>query len=173
MGVPIQSSLVYVPCRSGSPQGVFAVKTLAGAVLTAGAGGAVFGAAGDGAICAGPVWPAIEFDTTKPVKLSGILTKVEWSNPHIWIYLDVKDDKGNVTNWGFSASPPGMLQRRGITKGSLKLGEVLTISGHRAKDGSNNASGNVVIFADGHDALIGQDQALNPTEAAPGAGRKQ
>ena len=113
-----------------------------------------------------------EFDTTKPVKLSGILTKVEWSNPHIWIYLDVKDDKGNVTNWGFSASPPGMLQRRGITKNSLKLGEVLTISGHRAKDGSNNASGNVVTFADGRDALIGQDQALNPTEATPSTGKK-
>jgi len=42
-----------------------------------------------------------EFDTTKPVKLSGVLTKVEWSNPHIWIYLDVKDDRGNVANWGF------------------------------------------------------------------------
>jgi hypothetical protein len=114
-----------------------------------------------------------EFDTTKPVKLSGVLTKVEWSNPHIWIYLDVKDDKGNVTNWGFSASPPGMLQRRGITKGSLKLGEVLTISGHRAKDGSNNASGNVVTFSDGRDARIGQDQALNPTEATPGTGKKE
>src|SRR5580693_7918810 len=105
-----------------------------------------------------------EFDTTKPVKLSGVLTKVEWSNPHIWIYLDVKDDKGNVTTWGFSASPPGMLLRRGITKISLKLGEVLTISGHRAKDGSNNSSGNVVTFADGRDALIGQDQALRPAE---------
>ena|SRR3989442_320284 len=114
-----------------------------------------------------------EFDTTKPLKLSGVLTKVEWSNPHIWIYLDVKDDKGNVTNWGFSASPPGMLQRRGITKNSLKLGEVLTISGHRAKDGSNNASGNVVTFADGRDARIGQDQALNPTIATPSTGKKQ
>ncbi|PYS20012.1 MAG: hypothetical protein DMG11_30745 [Acidobacteria bacterium] len=114
-----------------------------------------------------------EFDATRPIKLSGVLTKVEWSNPHIWLYLDVKDDKGNVTNWGFSASPPGMLQRRGITKNTLKVGEVLTISGHRAKDGSNNASGNVVTFADGRDALIGQDQALNPTEARPGAGKKQ
>src|SRR5882724_5320693 len=114
-----------------------------------------------------------EFDTTRPIKLSGVLTKVEWSNPHIWLYLDVKDDKGNVTNWGFSASPPGMLQRRGITTNTLKVGEVLTISGHRAKDGSNNASGNVVTFADGRDALIGQDQALNPTEARPGAGKKQ
>src|SRR5690242_7476138 len=100
-----------------------------------------------------------EFDLAKPVKLTGVLTKVEWTNPHIWIYLDVKDDKGVVTNWGFSASPPGMLTRRGITKGTLKLGEVLTVSGHRAKDGSNNASGNVVTFSDGRDALIGQDQA--------------
>jgi hypothetical protein len=81
--------------------------------------------------------------------------------------------KPNVTNWGFSASPPGMLQRRGITKNSLKLGDVLTITGHRAKDGSNNASGNVVTFPDGRDARIGQDQALNPTEAAPDAGKKQ
>jgi hypothetical protein len=104
-----------------------------------------------------------EFDTTKPVKLTGVVTKLEWSNPHIWIYLDVKDDKGSVTNWGFSASPPGMLLRRGITKTSLKVGDVLTISGHRAKDASNNASGNIVTFADGRETLIGQDQAVNPT----------
>ena len=105
-----------------------------------------------------------EFDTTKPVKVTGVVTKLEWSNPHIWIYLDVKDDQGNVTNWGFSASPPGMLLRRGITKNSLKIGDVLTISGHRAKDGSNNASGNIVTMADGRETLIGQDQAVNPTE---------
>ena len=107
-----------------------------------------------------------EFDTSKPIRLMGVVTRVEWTNPHIWVYLDVKGEDGKVTNWGFSASPPGMLQRRGISRNSLKLGEVLTISGHRAKDGSNNASGNVVIFADGRDALIGQDQAVNPTEAA-------
>ena len=113
-----------------------------------------------------------EFDVSKPVKLTGVLTRVEWTNPHIWVYLDVKDESGKVTNWGFSASPPGMLTRRGITRQSLKLGEVLTISGHRAKDGSNNASGNVVIFADGRDALIGQDQALNPTETSPAPAKK-
>jgi hypothetical protein len=105
-----------------------------------------------------------EFDVEKPVKMTGVLTRLEWTNPHIWLYLDVKNDTGKVTNWGFSASPPGMLTRRGITKNILKLGEALTISGHRAKDGSNNASGNVVVFADGRDALIGQDQAVNPTE---------
>ena len=108
-----------------------------------------------------------EFDVTKPIKLTGVVTRVEWTNPHIWIYLDVKGDTGKVTNWGFSASPPGMLQRRGITKKNLQIGDTLTISGHRAKDGSNNASGNIVILADGRDALIGQDQAVNPTEAPP------
>ena len=105
-----------------------------------------------------------EFDTTKPVKVTGTVSKLEWSNPHIWIYLDVKDEQGKVTNWGFSASPPGMLLRRGITKNSLKIGDVLTISGHRAKDGSNNASGNIVTTADGRETWIGQDQAVNPTE---------
>lgn len=115
---------------------------------------------------------AAEFDVTKPIKLTGVVTRVEWTNPHIWIYLDVKDEAGKVTNWGFSASPPGMLQRRGITKKSLNIGDTLTISGHRAKDGSNNASGNIVILADGRDALIGQDQAVNPTEAPPGASKK-
>ncbi len=75
-----------------------------------------------------------EFDTTKPIKLTGVLKKVEWANPHIWLYLDVTEESGKITSWGFSASPPGMLTRRGITKTSLKLGEVLTISGHfRAK----------------------------------------
>ena len=103
-----------------------------------------------------------EFDTTKPIKLSGVLTRLEWANPHIWLYLDVKDDKGNVTNWGFSASPPGMLQRRGITKNSLKLGDVLTIAGHRAKDGSNNASGGRVTFEDGRNALTGSAEDVVP-----------
>jgi hypothetical protein len=107
-----------------------------------------------------------EFDTTKPIKLTGSVTKLEWANPHIWIYLSVMDADGKATVWGFSASPPGMLQRRGITKDNIKMGEVLTISGHRAKDGSNNASGNVVTFPDGRDAMIGQDQVLRPAELA-------
>jgi Family of unknown function (DUF6152) len=114
-----------------------------------------------------------EFDETKPIKLTGSVVKVEWSNPHIWIYLDVKDGDGKVTTWGFSGSPPGMLIRRGITKNSIKLGEVLTIQGHRAKDGSNNSSGNVVTFADGRDALLGQDQVFSgQTVPAPNSNKK-
>ena len=105
-----------------------------------------------------------EFDPTRPIKMTGVLSRLEWTNPHIWLYLDIKDADGKVTTWGFSASPPGMLTRRGIAKSSLKIGETLTIAGHRAKDGSNNASGNVVTFPDGRDAMVGQDQALRPSE---------
>jgi hypothetical protein len=92
---------------------------------------------------------AAEYDSTKPVSVSGTLTRVEWNNPHIWFYLDVKDEKGVVTNWGFSAAPPGVLMRRGITKDVLKLGSVIRVEGFRAKDGSNNANGGKVTFPDG------------------------
>jgi len=90
-----------------------------------------------------------EYDGTKPVKVSGILTKVEWTNPHIWFYLDVTDESGKVTNWGFSAAPPGVLQRRGITKDVLRLGATIKVEGFQARDGSHNASGGTVTFADG------------------------
>jgi Family of unknown function (DUF6152) len=92
---------------------------------------------------------AAEYDGTKPVNVTGTLTKVEWMNPHIWFYLDVKDQNGNVTNWGFSAAPPGVLMRRGILKDALKVGSVIHVEGFRARDGSNNASGGTVTFADG------------------------
>ena len=108
-----------------------------------------------------------EYDATKPVKVTGTISKVEWLNPHIWFYVDVKDENGKVTTWAFSGAPPGMLQRRGITKEVLKIGAEVHVEGHRAKDGSNNASGNVVTTADGHDTLIGQDQAVNPTPKTP------
>ena len=68
---------------------------------------------------------AAEYDSNKPVKVSGVVTKVEWTNPHIWFYVDVKDDQGKVTNWGFSAGPPGVLQRRGISRDAMKKGDVI------------------------------------------------
>jgi hypothetical protein len=92
---------------------------------------------------------AAEYDSSKPVKVTGVLTKVEWMNPHIWFYLDVKDEAGKVTNWGFSAAPPGVLQRRGISKDVLKLGATIRVEGFQARDGSNNASGGTVTFTDG------------------------
>jgi len=83
------------------------------------------------------------------VKMSGTVTKVEWTNPHIWFYVDVKNSDGTVTNWGFSGAPPGVLQRRGIMKTSMKPGDVNVVEGFRARDGSSNASGNNVTFPDG------------------------
>ena len=92
---------------------------------------------------------AAEYDIDKPVKVTGVVTKIEWTNPHIWFFVDVKDDKGAVTNWGFSGGPPGVLDRRGITKHVLKPGDTVVVEGFRAKDGSTNASGGSVTFPDG------------------------
>ena len=96
---------------------------------------------------------AAEFDQAKPVKVTGTITRVEWQNPHVWFFVDVKDDAGKVTTWGFSTSPPGSLMRRGITKDALKLGSVVNVEGSRARDGSNNASGRRVTFPDGRNVL--------------------
>ena len=105
-----------------------------------------------------PVWAhhseTAEYDANNPVKVTGTISKVEWLNPHVWFYVDVKDDQGKVTTWGFSTAPPGSLMRRGITKDALKLGSVVNVSGSRARDGSNNASGRSVTFADGRNVLM-------------------
>jgi hypothetical protein len=98
-----------------------------------------------------------EYDVTKPVKVTGVLTKVQWMNPHIWFYVDVKDENGKITTWGFSSAPPGMLLRRGITKDALKIGAVVNVEGSRARDGSNNASGRKVTFADGRNVLTASE----------------
>lgn len=90
-----------------------------------------------------------EFDENKPIKVTGVVTKVEWANPHIWYYLDVKDESGHVTNWGFAGGAPNQLQRRGITREVIKPGMTITVEGFRARDGSNNASGGKVTFPDG------------------------
>jgi hypothetical protein len=92
---------------------------------------------------------AAEYDKDQPVKVTGAVTRVEWTNPHIWFFVDVKDDAGGVTNWGFSGGPPGVLQRRGIGRYALKPGDIIVVEGYRAKDGSNNGTGESVTFADG------------------------
>jgi uncharacterized protein DUF6152 len=102
---------------------------------------------------------AAEYDATKPVKVTGVITKVEWLNPHVWFYVDVKDASGKVTTRGFSNAPPGALMRRGITKDRLKIGSEVTVEGVRAKDGSNNASGRRVTYADGTNALTATEGA--------------
>jgi hypothetical protein len=90
---------------------------------------------------------AAEYDAKKPVKLTGTVTKLEWLNPHTWFYVDVKDDNGKVTNWGFEMGSPNILLRAGWTRNSMNPGDVVTVEGSRAKDGSNNANVKVVTLA--------------------------
>jgi hypothetical protein len=105
-----------------------------------------------------------EYDETKPVNVTGIVKKVEWQNPHIWFYVEVKDASGKATTWGFSGGPPGMLQRRGITRDVLKVGDLIKVTGFRAKDGSNNASGGNVTFADGRQVFAGAAEDVVPKQ---------
>jgi hypothetical protein len=94
---------------------------------------------------------AAEFDRQKPVTLTGVVTKVDWTNPHVWFYVNVKDKTtGKVTNWGAEMGPPHMLQRQGWRRDTLKVGEEVTIKGSAAKNGTNrmNAS-SVTVTATG------------------------
>ena len=96
-----------------------------------------------------------EFDATKPVKLRGTLTKMEWINPHGWIYIDVKGEDGKVVNWGIEAGAPNGLLRRGLRRTDFPLGIEVVIEGYRAKDGTAKANGQKVTFADGRNFFLG------------------
>jgi uncharacterized protein DUF6152 len=98
---------------------------------------------------------ASEFDATRPIKVTAMVTKVEWSNPHVWIYVDVKDDSGKATNWAFETSAPILLIRRGVGKDALKVSDTLRIEGYRAKDGTNVAAATYVTFPDGKRVFTG------------------
>jgi len=96
-----------------------------------------------------------EFDSSKPVTLKGSVTKVDWLNPHIWIYLDVKDDSGKMASWQCEGGPPNTLTRNGWTKNDLKSGDAVTISGTLAKDKSNSCNASSVVLPDGRKVFAG------------------
>ncbi len=90
---------------------------------------------------------AAEFDADKRIKLTGSVTRLAWSNPHVWFYLDVKDETGQVANWAMEMGSPNGLMREGWTRNSLTIGGVVTVEGFRAKNGSNVGNARVVILA--------------------------
>src|SRR5437763_9436916 len=93
---------------------------------------------------------AAEFDGSKAVTLKGYVTKVEWTNPHVWFYIDVKQPNGAVENWGFEMGPPHGLQGRGWTRTTMKLGDEVQVDGTLAKNGSHRGNArNVTIAATG------------------------
>ena len=110
---------------------------------------------------------AAEFDDHKPIKLTGTVTKLEWTNPHARFYVDVKDDQGKVTNWEFELAALNALIRKGWTRNSLKPGDVVTVEGFRAKDGSNLANATAVTLADGKRIFAGSSHGDTETTAAP------
>ena len=110
---------------------------------------------------------AAEFDAKKPVQFKGTLTKMEWTNPHVWLYVDVKMPDGTVVNWGFEAGSPNNLFRRGFTKASMQPGIEINIDGYQAKDGTNRANGRDLTFADGRKLFLGSSGTGAPNELIP------
>ena len=104
-----------------------------------------------------------EFDSSKPVRLVGTITRVAWTNPHSYFYVDVVDDKGSVTNWGCEGANPGALTRRGWKRGDLKLGDTIVVDGYRAKDESHLMNVRRVTFPDGRSVDSGATEGDAPS----------
>ena len=105
---------------------------------------------------------AAEFDADKPIKLLGKVTKLEWTNPHAWLYIDVTDEAGKVTNWGWELGSPTSLVRLGWSRNALKVDTIVTVEGSRSRDGSNTANARSITLNSTGQRLFGassQDQA--------------
>jgi hypothetical protein len=109
-----------------------------------------------------------EFDLKKPVNVKGVVTKIEWMNPHAWFYVDVKTDSG-VEQWQFETGAPIELTRRGWRKNDLKVGDEVTVEGLRAKDGTNTASARMVTLPSGKKVFSGAAGDDGPPPPAPSA----
>jgi hypothetical protein len=109
-----------------------------------------------------------EYDGNKPIKLTGVVTKIDWTNPHAYIYLDVKDDKGAVANWKFEGYGPGVLYRNGWKRDvSIKPGDTVSVTGWRARDGTNWAHSREVTLANGQKLLWGPPAGTGDGGSSP------
>lgn len=108
---------------------------------------------------------AAEFDASKPITLTGTLTKMEWVNPHGWIYIDVKNPDGKVENWAIEAGAPNALLRRGLRRTDFPIGSEVVVKGFRAKNGSPTANGQTVTFKDGRNFFLGASDSPEAAKA--------
>jgi hypothetical protein len=119
-------------------------------------------------LAAVPVWAhhafAAEFDAKQPVKFKGVVTKMEWTNPHVWIHVDVKQPDGTVEKWSIEAGTPNVLFRRGFTKQALLPGTEIVVDGYRSKDGSHRANGRDITLPDGRTLFLGGSSPDAPPE---------
>ena len=99
-----------------------------------------------------------EFDANSPIELTGVVTKVEWMNPHTFFYIDVEGENGEYQNWALELGSPNGLMRRGWTRNSLKIGDTVTVSGSRARDGSLKGNARSVVLEDGKRLFNGQNE---------------
>ena len=105
-----------------------------------------------------------EFDANNPIHLEGTVAKMEWVNPHAWIYVDVKKPDGTIEQWKIEGGTPNALFRRGFTKDSLKTGTPIIVNGYRAKDGSLKGNGRDLTLPDGRKLFLGSPGNDAPTE---------
>ena len=104
-----------------------------------------------------------EFDANKRATFTGAVTSVEWRNPHTWFYVDVKDDAGNVVNWGFELASPNLLIRNGWTRSSMKVGDAVTVEAYLAKNGANIANAHAVtLTSTGQSLFTGSSKGSTP-----------
>ena len=104
-----------------------------------------------------------EFDANKRATFTGAVTSVEWRNPHTWFYVDVKDDAGNVVNWGFELASPNLLMRNGWTRSSIKVGDGVTVEAYLAKNGTNIGNAHAVtLTSTGQNLFTGSSKGSTP-----------
>jgi hypothetical protein len=108
---------------------------------------------------------AAEYDQKQPVTIKGVVTKLDWMNPHVYFYVDATDADGKVTHWACEAGNPNALARRGWKKDSLKAGDQVTIQAFRAKDGSNTVNARTIALADGRKVFAGSSDDGGPDES--------
>ena len=104
---------------------------------------------------------AAEFDGSKPVTLEGVVTQIDWKNPHVWFYLSVKGEEGRTARWACEMGAPHQLQQRGWLRETMKVGDVVTVEGSLARDGSKRANTRTVTTADGK--TLGAASSGDPT----------